>query len=132
MSLKSIRQQAGPFGLAVYKVVTDLVAIVNRITSATDPLTELLLWGRLREPADVVPQTPALSGGAVPDTAENRAHVQALLDAVTLPTSAEVDAVTGALLTPTDKLNARKAVQGRAALRFIGQYIADRMPANDV
>jgi hypothetical protein len=132
VSLKSIRQQAGPFGLAIYRVVTDLVSIVNRITSSTDPLTELLLWGRLREEGDVVPQAPALSGGAVPDTAENRAHVQALIDAVTLPTAAEVDAVSGGLLDATDKLNARKAVQGRAVLRFVGQYIADRMPANDV
>jgi hypothetical protein len=132
MSLKSIRQQAGPFGFAIWKVVTDLVTIVNRLTSSTDPLTELLLWGRLREEGDVVPQTPALSGGAVPDTAENQAHVAALIAAVTLPTAAEVDAVSGGLLDAADKLNARKAVQGRAVLRFVGQYLADRAPANDV
>jgi len=83
VSLKSIIR-AGSFGEAVRLVVTDLVSLVNRITSSTDPLTHLLLYGRLGEPGEAEPQKPALSGGAVPDTAENRAHVAAILASVDL------------------------------------------------
>lgn len=119
MALKAINDKAAAFGAAIKDLVTTHVALANRIVAPTAKLPTLLV-------------AHGLSGGALPDTAEARAHVQAILDAVPVPTDSELDAAGASLLDAADRASVRAAIRGEAALRYVAGYCRDRMPANDV
>lgn len=134
MSLKAINDKAGTFGARVRDLVYRHVALANRLVARDALLPTLSLLGGAQAPGlgKAAPTAPALSGGAVADSAAVRAAVEAIADAATTPTDAEIDAASGGLLDVADRDNVRTAIRMEATLRYVAEWCAARMPANDV
>lgn len=134
MSLKAINDKAGTFGARVRELVHKHVSLANKIGASNALLPTLALLGGAKAPGaeEAAPVGAALSGGAVTDSAKVRAALQVVEDAVTVPTDAEIDAASGGLLDAADRGNVRAAIRYEAVLRYVAEWCAARMPANDV
>lgn len=117
--LKAINDKAAIFGTAVRDLVNSHVALANKIVADGAKLPSMLA-------------AHALSGGVLPDSIAIREHVQALFEAVPVPSDAEIDAASAGVLDGADRGNVRAAIVGEAVLRYVIGFTRDRQPANDV
>lgn len=132
MSLKSIIR-AGQFGAAVRELIDRHRSLANRITAESALLPTLMLRaGAPAVPSAPAPDKPALSGGAVLDGEDVATALRTLLDAVAVPTDAELDAAGGGLLSAADRDAVRDAIRSEAVLRAVAEATAAALPPNDV